>query len=254
MMKRASRRSAGRTVAAMTEGRDDWIQDLMWVRRPAGTHLSDSRTSDGRSPLARDDETGELAGHATLHPAEDRHVYGHLLSEPEPKSSVLAELIATALLVGALKGAEKLAPHARRLWEERTLPAIMAKWSRLTGSLKKVQAAPADELFAATESVSAGAALELTAVPASLREPMTSAEARERLAAALVARAFSDEQFRRLREARIEDPDGAKPAELDAALSPEQVEAAVVRMLESDPSLLERLLGRSLQVQRELER
>jgi hypothetical protein len=70
---------------------------------------------------------------------------------------------------------------------------------------------------------------------------MDSAEARERFAAALLARAFSDEQLRLLREAEFEnDPDSRLLHATMGRLTQEQVTATLTLLLEKNPSLLER--------------
>ncbi|MFN8074152.1 MAG: hypothetical protein U0Q15_01885 [Kineosporiaceae bacterium] len=221
----------------------------MVVEIPDGTHLSDSRGSDGQSPLLRDDETGELVGHATLHPADGSCACMHPLAQPDSRPSALAKLIGEVLLMAVVKGVEALAPHAHRWWDDRALPAIAARWKRVTSLRKQGRAERVDELVAVVASAATGTALDLSAP---IGESMTSAEARERWAAALVARAFSDVQFRRLREARIEDEDVVGPLPLDVAgLSQEEVTAAVVRMLKADSSLLDRLLGNPWPVERQ---
>ncbi|RZE62332.1 hypothetical protein C0Q97_04410 [Streptomyces albidoflavus] len=69
---------------------------------------------------------------------------------------------------------------------------------------------------------------------------MSSVEARERFVAALLARLFSEEQLKTLRNARIEGEDG--PLVLNGvmeSLTPKQVEDSITLMLEMHPSLLD---------------
>ncbi len=69
------------------------------------------------------------------------------------------------------------------------------------------------------------------------RASMSSAEARDRLVAAVQARLFSDEQLRLLRDARIE-VDGT-PSQVERAmeeLTPQQLVESVTLMLETDSS------------------
>jgi hypothetical protein len=69
---------------------------------------------------------------------------------------------------------------------------------------------------------------------------MSSAEARERFAAALMARLFSDEQMRILRNTPIQDDDDH--LELENAmetLTPKQVGDSINLMLETDLALLD---------------
>ncbi|WP_200829727.1 hypothetical protein [Cellulomonas algicola] len=68
---------------------------------------------------------------------------------------------------------------------------------------------------------------------------MSSAEARERFVAALLAKAFSDEQMRLLRSVTIEDDDGEVAlGDLLETPTPQQIGETVRLMLEN-PSLLD---------------
>lgn len=69
---------------------------------------------------------------------------------------------------------------------------------------------------------------------------MRGVEARERFVAALLARLFSEEQFRILRNARIEDEDGSsRLSGVLEMLTPKQIEDSITLMLEANPSLLD---------------
>jgi hypothetical protein len=79
-----------------------------------------------------------------------------------------------------------------------------------------------------------GAALEAD------KASMSSAEARDRFVAALMARLFSDEQLQILRDARIEYGDGPHALESAAeAVTAQQVGESITLMLEANPSLLD---------------
>jgi hypothetical protein len=68
---------------------------------------------------------------------------------------------------------------------------------------------------------------------------MSSAEARDRLVAAMLAQRFIEEQLSLLRNARIEDDDGS--VELASSMenvTPQQVGEHIKLMLEANPSLL----------------
>lgn len=66
---------------------------------------------------------------------------------------------------------------------------------------------------------------------------MSRAEARERFVAASVARLFSEDQLRVLRNARIEDEsDPLEPARAMETLTPQQVGDGIRLMLEANPS------------------
>jgi hypothetical protein len=210
------------------------IRELMWVERPEGTHLSRAGTAGGYSSLARDDGTNELETHATLYPVGDDEDEAGPSPEGPPVLQVLAGVL---LAVGALEAGRRLAPYAKGWWDDLALPsAVTSTWHKLTG----------------TRSTDPDSSREVVLADAEPDVRMSSAEARERLLAALMDRLSSDEQLRILRSARIEDED--VPPELAramAALTPEHVGTQLRLALEADPSLahdeavaeLRRILG-----------
>ena len=69
------------------------------------------------------------------------------------------------------------------------------------------------------------------------RTTMSSVEARDRFVAALVARLFSDEQMRILRNAQIEnDGTGLELARAMEEITPEKLTESITMMLEANPS------------------
>jgi hypothetical protein len=212
------------------------IRELMWVERPEGTHLSRAGIAGGYSSLARDEVTNELETHATLYPVGDDKDEDE--PGPSPAGSPALQVLAGVLLaVGAIEAGRRLAPYAKGWWDDLALPsAVTSTWHKLTG----------------TCSTNPDSAQEVVLAPAEPDVRMSSAEARERLIAALMDRLSSDEQLRILRNARIEDED--VPPELAramAALTPEHVGTQLQLALEADPLLahdevvaeLRRILG-----------
>ena len=192
----------------------------MWVERPEGTHLSRAGTAGGYSSLARDDGTNELETHATLYPVGDDEDE----ADPSPEGPPVLQVLAGALLaVGALEAGRRLAPYAKGWWDDLALPsAVTSTWHELTGP-RSIDPDPSQEVVLA---------------PAEPDVRMSSAEARERLLAALMDRLSSDEQLRILRSARIEDEDiSPELARAMAALTPEHVGTQLQLALEADPSL-----------------
>lgn len=198
----------------------------MLVERPVGTHLGPASDSAGYSPLARDDESNAITTHVRLYDYEPDE-------RPDAKTMALVGLAA----VGVVLAAKELAPHARRLWGDRAVPALRSTWGKLARTGGDDSEASAAEPGAI--EVAPAAALE------DHRTAMSSAEARERFAAALMARAFSDDQLRVLRDVRIVD--GEDAAELERALeslTSEQLEEGIRLMLENgSPEELRHLLG-----------
>ena len=77
---------------------------------------------------------------------------------------------------------------------------------------------------------------------------MSRVEAQQRFTLAMLARAFSDEQIKMLRSARIEDTDGYRALKRSMKLStPDEVEGLVNRMLEGNPSLLDEIFVKLFQ-------
>jgi len=214
------------------EGLTDMIWEKMWVGRPGSTHLSQSRTSGGSSPLVRGDGTNKLRTHVTLVPVVDGQ-------EPAPSGTVLKVAIGIAagvvLGIGATIAARKAAPHFKRWWR-----GIRSKWrgsaetSDVEGQAAGAEIATMSLPTPADFSVGVDAALE------EHRIGISSAEAQKRLVALLMAAAFIADEMRVLAKARIEDA-GASP-ELESAMSKltaPHITDSINRMLAGDASLLD---------------
>jgi hypothetical protein len=264
---------------------DGFIREKMWVTRPAGTHLSESQKTPGEfSPLTRDDDTNEL-GQVTLDPIGEGETdwsahpqpvwdYDTTADAPAERSDAdveLLEAIGLLLIVAVLRGTVVAAPYVKKWWGDNALPAMKstrdmtsAMASTLASTMESTMAsarikvarvlrsgrqADAGEIDAFLEAPASGPSTELAALPAEDRARMSSAEAQQRLAAAIMAKtisekaqAFSDEQMRILLGAVIEDADDL-PAVSSAIkrLTPEEIEIEVNRMLEANPAFLQEL-------------
>ena len=103
------------------------------------------------------------------------------------------------------------------------------------------------ELVVFVEAATTGPAGGLAAVPAADRARMSSAEAQQRLVAALTAqaisekaKAFSDEQLRMLLGAVIEDANDVRAVSgAVEQLTPQELENTVSRMLEANPGFVQ---------------
>ncbi|KIS28684.1 hypothetical protein TV39_04720 [Arthrobacter sp. SPG23] len=244
------------------------------VEVPDGQHLGFSRDTDGayRAHLF-DNETNGLVGHAELfEPAKDEsdspyieYVY---VSDSRPKEGreladkELDEALEALVRLGIIVAAAA-APHVKRWWQGRAIPGlksagntallavkstsdntlltVKSTWNRFTGTRKPERSDAPVEMVPAAEPVREDSSTELEVAFKDYRARMSSEEARQRFVVALLARAFSEEQMRMLRNAEIED-DG-DPLSLKAAmvaLTPQQVGETITSMLEKNPSLLER--------------
>ncbi|MFD8883051.1 hypothetical protein ACFV0H_11045 [Streptomyces erythrochromogenes] len=136
------------------------------------------------------------------------------------------------LLAILLEVAERAAPHLKRWWNDQLRPFVKSTRSRLARTGKDESRAITPESSALVESVSSEDLRELVAELEGHRVAMRGVEARERFVAALVARLFSEEQFRILRNARIEDEDGSsRLSGVLETLTPKQVEDSITLML-----------------------
>jgi hypothetical protein len=214
---------------------------LMWVAYEDDAELSRSQKSPGDySPLTRDAE-GNL-GHVTLSDA-DEDEWGSAddwmlsLDEEAADEQTWSEedVEALALIISAVLVAAR--PHVERWWKERALPTIKATNKSVRkrfASYRKVgRAATVTEVVTSVD-----------VVPGEARLTMSRDEAEQRLLAALVARAFSDEQLRVLLSARIEDLDGELGVRnLLEQFTPEQAQAHVNALLEANPAFLDEFVG-----------
>ncbi|MEU8755313.1 hypothetical protein AB0C88_33035 [Streptomyces chartreusis] len=154
--------------------------------------------------------------------------------------SELGELLGALALHGAIVALEKAKPHVKRWWIDQACPAINSMWNRLAKTREADSQATAAESSTSVGSASAESSQEVAVTLEAYRVNMSSVEARERFVAALVARLFSEEQLRILRNARIEDEDS--PADLNSSmetLTSKQFGESVTLMLEANPSLVD---------------
>jgi hypothetical protein len=253
----------------------------MWVEWEDGSDLSKSRKKPGQySPLTREDDTNRL-GHVTLSDVDEDEGEGGSVTYTPPvydsyenasQSSALtaeereelARLLADLITVGAIL-AVRAAPHVKRLWNDKAAPALRSARDKTASGLAEVRQrarhgvrlsirrgdsdSGSAELATFVESVSADSPEGVTTALEAYLPSMSSAEAQQRLAVALIAmavsdraKAVSDEQLGILLNARIEDADGA-PAGRGSLenLTPEEVERRVHQMLTANPALLDEL-------------
>lgn len=244
------------------------------IRMPKGERLADSKKTEGWSRgftpnstekgpeyveirLKDNDEDTESG----MAPDDPPVTFTYEPFEPSrqktPEQEEAEELLRLLVILALIKGAQWAQPHLRRLWNELVIPFFNAKrnrWQERKARLKAQREAakqgasevpvPVNQESSADGSVSVGSALE------AYEANMTSAEARQHFAEMLIAQRFAAEKMRLLANARIED--GGLPPELATAvraLTPKQVEKALVAILASRPTLLDDL-GRLLETSR----
>lgn len=219
------------------------------------------------------DAENKLAGHATFRPVDDPGVdtqQGFATSPKTPMGDfeldeetreqleVLATVLAAMLIYAIKVAAEAAAPHIVRWWNDtfvaaftHTIHQIGAAWDGLFNVAKLPPRVPEhepEELGAEAPQLSSGALLADQAdlvglVLEDLRVQMSSAEARNRLVAALMAKDFYDRQVELLQHALIvEAEQGPSEVSSDVDMPPRELVAeALQRMLAQDPTFFDRL-------------
>jgi hypothetical protein len=182
-----------------------------------------------------------LAGHARFVPDDDRldeddeysyentfvtSNYRRDSEETDELTEAIADLLAALTLVGIAKAA----PHVKKWWQEQARPAVsrQAKKIRTIGHKKKSNPEvlePVEEQHAAVE--------------VDRRQIMSQEEAMSRVIAGLAARAYSDEQLRMVKSARIVGvEDFTQIEQAITQIPPEQLQTLILEMVKN-PALLE---------------
>ncbi|MFE9802894.1 hypothetical protein ACFYP6_29170 [Streptomyces goshikiensis] len=224
------------------------------VRVPKGVRFTRSRKTEGayrgmtRDPdtnqvgqaeffLETENEPDPVAAYPQGWPDSDRHESEARAQERRESAEFLAEVL---VQIG-LRLAEKAAPHVRKWWHEQALPAVKAKWNdRALPSVKAKWSSVARSRTSDRRAEAAEDLQEVDTASGDQRTTMSGAEARKRIAAAVLARIYSDGQLRLVRSARVVDVGDDGPVELEATddLTPQRIGEYVALMLEANPSLL----------------
>lgn len=230
----------------------------MWVEWEDGADLSQSQKKPGDySPLTRDAD--KKLGHVTLSDVSDGEaapapettsgpmpatepetVYVYVTDDREAEADAQRQaereqFFATLAALGVIYAAQKAAPHVQRWWNDKSVPFLRSTRAKVSRTRKTGSTSVVVEQPAAAEHVPDEPSQEVLTAIDDYRTSMSSAEARARLADALVARIYSDGQLNLLRKARI-DNDDLKLAGAMETLTPEQLGESIRGMLEANPS------------------
>lgn len=230
----------------------------MWVEWEDGADLSQSQKRPGDySPLTRDGD--KKLGHVTLSDVDedDEALEGDWLSgfgtsdtdehSSDPRAqepSVIAQIIAEVVSHLIDAAIEEARPHVKRWWNDRVRPAIKSTKestrNRFARTRKDGQPARGTEVVTFVDATAYDPSNDVEAAREVEWLKMSGDEAHQRLLAALVARAFSDEQIRILLKTQIEDADDylASRSSMER-FSPKEVENHVNLILEAHPSFLQ---------------
>jgi hypothetical protein len=245
---------------------EDYIEVDAVIRMPRGERLADSKKTEGwsRGYTPKSTEKGPEHVEIRLKQEDEEGASDPRPAEPRVSSSFepprektheqqLEELRALLVLLAVVKTAEWAQPHLQRLWNEHVIPFFSGKrdqWQKRKtqrGAGKQSTTQPpttVTEVPPVEETNGVSDALE------TYEANMTSAEAGQHFAEAIVAQHFANEKMRLLANSRLRDSD--VPRDLVNAiesLTPKQVETTLDSILTSKPTLVTDL-GKVLQVSR----
>ncbi|WP_449373247.1 hypothetical protein [Arthrobacter psychrolactophilus] len=233
----------------------DYDEVEAFVRIPKGGRLADSKKTEGLfrgfTPNSADKgmEHVEIRlkdksdGNDSVEPEVVYfHDFGMRPRQKTPEQEELEKLAGELIALGFVKAVEWAHPRLERLWADRVVPYLSRRKLRRQDRnaqrkvSRHVTAASSESVLRGTSSEGSN---EVTDALEVYEANMTSAEARRHFTEALIAQRFVDEKMRLLAEARIEDD--APPSELAnavKALTPKQVEIALISILRSNPAIM----------------
>lgn len=234
-------------------------------------HLFADETNDlvGHAELFEPDEDNIDSPHIQYVYVQDHGTTEDRELTPEEIARALETLIYLGIIVAKI--AVEVAPDVKRWWDNTAIVVIKAGSNQVLSTMKSTsnkalvtvksmnektaltvkstfkklpgtrrferEAAPA-KVNPTTEPRGTDLSTELAVSYRDYQTRMSGEEARDRFVAALVTKAFSEEQMRILRNVRIEDDGGVM--EVEAAmeeLTPQQVRHTLASMLEKNPLL-----------------
>jgi hypothetical protein len=258
---------------------DEYEERLVRARYRKGLHLDASQDTPGALRATARDGSNRLAGQAELFPVDADHDR-ELDDRPddddrdEEEEADLGALLGLVGLAAASYGAVKVVSHirqSRRRKKEATRPIDSSPAEEVTVRTSERVLPPADwyedcsgrarwwdgqrwtDLFKGSENSAAAVPSETAGhqdeaesaqLSREFQQPqttMSSAEWKDRVRAMLLARAFSEEQWRLLSNARIQDADAAvleRQSEL-RELTPQQISDRMSAILANNPHLLQ---------------
>ncbi|MHA6554941.1 hypothetical protein ACX3U9_03155 [Corynebacterium pyruviciproducens] len=185
-----------------------------------------------------------LSGHARFVPDDDllnsvdEHTYENTFITSDARreseeADELAEAIGRLLVLVTVAGLAKAAPHAKHWWQETARPAINRQAQRIRNIGRKKKPSHGET------QVTEPAINEHTAIERDQRQIMSRQEAMSRMVAGLAAKAYSDEQLRMVKSARIIDiQDHEEIEQVLAQIPSEQLQSLIIEMVKN-PALLE---------------
>ena len=157
-----------------------------------------------------------------------------LTEEQEERAQMIAEIISDLITIGI----ERAKPHVKRWWEETAWPLISTQTPKVR-LRRREHGNPRDSASSSSMSESTEPGNELIEIDVPELPRMSSAEAQARVLAAIAARAYSDEQMRKVLNARIVDAqDTVDVSQILSKIPREELSAIIERMVRN-PAMLE---------------
>lgn len=246
---------------------DDYVEVDAVIRMRKGERLANSKKTEGwsRGFTPKSTDRGPEHVEIRIKDSDESSDEGVTLPEPEiiyaqeyvdqprqrtQEEEELDELLGLLVLLSLIKAAEWAQPRLKNFWNERIIPYWTLKRATWLERKKRRKLDNDTSAKVPPAVVLNEPASDLDEVDTALdayEANMTSAEARQHLAEALIAQHFANEKMRLLASAKIAD--GSPLPELTSAvrkLTPGQVSQALEAMLASQPALigdLEQLLA-----------
>lgn len=223
------------------------------IEYPDDAELGQSRQADGASsPNFYVSDYKGVRGQVKIYDIDDEAEPAY--SEPEyleseqrvaerdPFAEAISEALAQVMTHYINLGFAKAAPHVKAWVADKAMPAVKATVHSARRRITKGRKAAQTNLSERGTSAVAATdpSTELDAPPSEDKPSMSGQEAQTRVAAALLARAFSDEQLRMVFSARIDD-DGEFLVWMKSMekRTPAEIEERIHLMIESNPGFLE---------------
>jgi len=213
---------------------------------PEGQRLGTSRKVDGAvtGQLFEGGKSG-ISGNADWQWVDEpqpvyisscEHERSHELTAEELEQAVQ---LAALILEGIVRAVGVAAPHLKRWWNAKSVPAMMSAWKRATRPRAANWRVAASTSSSANRATIVASTAGVEVAVKDFEISMTSAEWVSRFRAMLAAGVFEEEQRRILSHARIDDgyavPVGHGTLE---PLTPQQFAHHIVLILAANPSLL----------------
>lgn len=231
------------------------VREKKWVEYPDDRQLGRSRDTDGaKSPNLYVPGSRGVKGQAKIFDIDEDEADSLTNSPPvfvyvtneyesdsqarerEERDEAIAKLISLAIDFAVAN-----APHAKRWWYEKALPAIKSMRNKIAKVRNADSQAATAEMAALSSTATANFSDEVDAVLEERGISMSSAEAKRHFLEMLVAAAIFEEKKRILSNVRIEEG-GDGFLELKSAiqeLTTQQVAEFINPMLEANPDLLD---------------